>query len=331
MTVPWRSWYDVDTTHTVLDYGWRNDPRRVAEHLDDMHLKGGDPRFLIKGAHLFDQDDNADVFLWLVEQQVLGSLIPSFDQGQVGSCEGHGNGRAAQDTLLIAIADKAPSDDGSPTQWPGIGVCPEIVYANGRDMDGYHSGDGGTGAGTAKGLTNVGIPLRGKYGNYDFTQGWPENTSSERQLASRQVPSDIVAACNQHQIKDAALVQSGADAWTALGFYKPVAISGTIGRTMNRQPGGWCPRQGTWNHCQCLRGRCTVKGGKRAFVYQNSWGDYLGSSNNVVSLESGQQITLPPGCYLAEVSDVEGDLRQGDSFAFSHAHGWPATKLNWLI
>jgi len=83
------------------------------------------------------------------------------------------------------------------------------------------------------------------------------------------------------------------------------------------------------HNCQELCGVCNTKGNKPAFCYRNSWADYLGSENNQVELESGKVITLPAGCYLSDFESVERDLKQGDSFAYSHAQGFPAQTIPW--
>src|SRR5438270_10609848 len=107
---------------------------------------------------------------------------------------------------------------------------------------------------------------------------------------------------------------------------------------MKRQPGGWCPKTGNdWPHCEMVRGVCVVAGGASspfggdgafpwagdlpAWVEQNSWGAYLGTSNNQVQLASGKMIELPDGCYLSRYEERAADLKQGDTFAASAFQG----------
>jgi hypothetical protein len=85
------------------------------------------------------------------------------------------------------------------------------------------------------------------------------------------------------------------------------------------------------HNCQELCGTCVVKGNIPAVVYRNSWGDYLGSTNNKVQLESGREIELPEGCYLSRLEEIESELRQQDTFAVSEAVGFPLTDLSWFI
>ena len=167
-----------------------------------------------------------------------------------------------------------------------------------------------------------------KYPSLDLSGGY--SVSRCKSWGARGMPDELEPTAREHQIQTVTLVDTAEKAWAALGSGYMINICGSISRTMQRQKNGFCPKVGNdWDHSQRLRGRCTVKGGIRAFVYGNSWGDYLGSTNNTVELESGRTITLPPGCYLAEISDVERDLKQGDSFLYSAVKGLTPRNLSW--
>jgi hypothetical protein len=80
-----------------------------------------------------------------------------------------------------------------------------------------------------------------------------------------------------------------------------------------------------------FRGVFTAKGGRKGAVCQNSWGGYLGTDNNKLTLESGAEVELPEGCFGVDASAADRMLRERDSFAPSHAVGFPAQKLTWKL
>lgn len=280
------------------------------------------PRLAQALRNLAVADDNADVFFWKLEEKIWGRLLPVWDQGQIGSCVSHGGGKAAEDCLTIQCH---LNGDGAPP----ASVAREPIYGGSRCEIGGQWGDmqdGSTGSWCAEWLNKYGVCFYIAYPAVDLSDGYNE-ARCKRWGAQGAKP--VEAEAKQHPVQDVAPITSTADCWTALGAWKPINICGSIGRTMKRQVGGFCPRQGTWNHSQCLRGRCTVKGGRRAVVYQNSWGDYLGSDNNRVELATGEVVELPAGCYLSDLEEIAPDLRQGDTFAYSHAVGFPPVALDW--
>jgi hypothetical protein len=277
------------------------------------------------GTELYETGDS-DVFFWELEQRLLAQLLPTWNQGQLGSCVSHGWGRALQDRLLVQIAK------GVREMWAGFEVAREPIYGGSRVQVGGERGsyqDGSVGAWAAKWAESAGgIILCTKYGSIDLSNGYDAKRC--REWGAKGCPEELVPEAKKHQAT-VGVMQSGQNCWDALGNWNPVAICGSKGRTMKRQQGGWCQVQGTWAHCQCLRGRCTVKGGRRAIVYGNSWGDYLGSENNTVELESGRTIILPPGHYLSELDSIDQECRQSDTFAVSHGNGWERLDIPWLF
>jgi hypothetical protein len=301
-------------------FGWKKDNNAVARVLSQLQH----PFFSGAAPHLKGTGENKDVFFWEAEQKVLGQVLNSWDQGQVGSCVSHGSGRAAQDLLIVQIAL------GAAEEWEGHEVAREPIYGGSRCEVGGQYGDysdGSVGAWAAEWLNKWGIVLGEKYDSVDLSS---YNETRCRDWGAKGVPSDIETIAKQHHIQTT-MVSTVTEARDALANGYPISICGSLGRTMQRQAGGWCPVSGAWAHCQALRGVCTVKGGTPAFVYQNSWGDYLGNTNNVVTLESGRQVTLPQGCYLSDFDSVGRELKQQDTFAYSQAVGWPAQTISWLV
>jgi hypothetical protein len=305
----------------VPTFGWIDDPPEVERVLGQLPM----PSFELSAAGLSGTEER-DVFFWEFEERVLGRRLPAWNQGKVGSCVAHGWGRAAQDLLLVQIA--AGNAEGN----PGREVCREAIYGGARCEVGRQWGstqDGAVGAWAGKWVQDWGIILNDNYGAVDLSGGYDERRCKE--WGAKGVPDALEPECRLHPVKTVSLVETPEALAEGLRNYYPCAICGVLGRTMTRQPGGWCRVEGTWNHCQEICGVCTAKGGRPAFVYRNSWGDYLGPGNNQISLESGREVKLPDGCYLSEWEDVAAELRRRDTFVLSHATGWPPQTFSWLI
>ena len=136
-----------------------------------------------------------DVFASEIEQKILGKLLPTWNQGQVGSCVSHGTGRAFQDTLLAQIAM------GKAEQWPGSEVCREGIYGGSRVEIGggrLGGGDGSVGAWAADWLTKWGGGLLyTKYPELDLSGGYDERRC--REWGSRGVPDSLEKYAKEHQ------------------------------------------------------------------------------------------------------------------------------------
>lgn len=302
----------------VWNFGWIKNEEETKKFLSTLPH----PTFDEAAPHLKGYGEGKDVFLWEVEPKVLGSYSKSWDQGSLGSCVAKGSGRAAQILLMLQIV----AGNG---EWRGE-VAREPIYGGSRVNVGGQRGsysDGSTGSWAAKWLNTVGgIVLYGSEGLEGYY-----NIERCRQWGAQGVSQKYVDLAKKHPIQDVTMVTTAAQARDAIAAGFPISICGSTGRTMKRQPNGWCPRSGTWNHCQALIGVGVANDGRNFFVYVNSWGDYLGSTNNVVSLASGKTMILQEGMYIADFESVERDLRQQDSFAYSNAVGWEAQKLDWLV
>jgi hypothetical protein len=299
-------------------FGWRYDPKETERVMTKYGISASSDLDL---SQLVIEDDNKDIFAWDFEQKVLGKLLSVWDQSSLGSCVSHGSGRAAQDIILTQVALTGSEE------WPGFEVNREAIYGGSRVEIGGERGsyeDGSVGSWAAGWLSKYGVLFNTKYGNIDLSNGY--NVSRCREWGAKGVPDEIEPEAKKHPIQTTTMVNSSEDAWALLGHSYWISICGSKGRTMKRQSGGWCPVSGQWNHCQELCGRCTIKGGKRAFVYRNSWGQYLGSENNQIELESGNTITLPDGCYLSHPEEIESELRQQDTFAYSAFKGFPSQR-----
>lgn len=314
--------------------GWNFGRWYSQKALESFQESLPEPNFAKAAPELVGTGDNKDVFAWELEEKVLGKRLPAWNQGSIGSCVSHGCGRAAQDLLLAQVFL------GNLEEWPGYEVCREAIYGGSRVQVGHDGGggDGSVGAWGAGWLKQYGIILYKKYGSIDLSNGY--DIQRCKSYGSRGCPKELEDAAKEHPLGETTCITSQSMLQDAIANLYFISICGSLGRTMKRQSGGWCPVQGTWQHCQEINGVCVVKGGSSspfggdgatpysgdtvADVYRNSWGDYLGSDNNQVTLASGRTITLPDGCYLSHPQEVERDLRQQDTFAYSHAKAWPA-------
>lgn len=320
------------------NFGVVNDPEETAKIVGSWRTQRIEDHL----AELTAGDLPEDVFASEIEEKVLGKRLATWNQGSVGSCVSHGTGRAYQDVLLAQIAT------GAAEQWPGYEVCREAIYGGSRVEVGggrLGRGDGSVGAWAADYMTKWGGGLLyKKYAEVDLSGGYNETRC--RDWGYKGVPDNLEPIAKANPVKEATLVTTLAGLTAAIRALKFVSICGSKGRTMKRRAGGYCPVEGQWAHCQAIRGRCLVGGSSspfggdgafpytgnvEAFEYGNSWGDYLGDLNNVVTLASGKTYTLSPGHYLSHPSELESELRQNDTFAFAGAKGWVAEKISWIF
>lgn len=267
-------------------------------------------------------DDNHSQFVFLAEQKVVGSLLPSWDQGPYGECVSFGWGRGSQDCMFVAIA----SGNGS---WPGPQVATEPIYAGSRVEIGQGKirGDGSTGAWAAQWVQKFGLLFRQQYPGYDLSS---YNGSLGRQWGRRGVgvPKSLEDLSKQHPVKTVAQVTTADELWSALGNLYPVPVCSDVG--FDGKPGsdGIIAPRGTWGHCMLFRGRYTdpVKG--RCVVCQNSWGDYLNGRLTVHTADMGD-VQLPEGCFGVTLAVAGRMVAENDSFAISDVQGFPSRKIDW--
>ncbi len=302
--------------------GWLNRPTDVWQAVKLIEGSGAKARFRDAAPNLMPlESDGGNAVLWLAEKQVRGSLMPSWNQGSVGSCVGFGTTRAVQDLLYVEVAA------GEPEQYPGADLCPEITYAGSRVEigGGQIGGDGSIGAWAARFVKEYGVVKRGVYGSLDLTS---YNESQCRSLGNSGVPSNVEAEAKLHPVTAVALVQTGAEGWAAIQAGKPIAVCSNQGFTTTLK-NGFCEPSGQWAHCMEVRAAITTKFRSKAFVIQNSWGGYLGGDRKV-ELADGSTLELPEGCFCADYDVVASMLSQGDSWAFAGLTGWRANKLTWI-
>ena len=252
-----------------------------------------------------------DAFMWEAEEAILKSLLPAHAQ-KIGSCVSHGWGRGAQDLMLCEIWFHKESES-----FPGQ-VATEPIYAGSRVEIGrgrIGNKDGSLGSWAADWVSKYGIVIRGKYGNVDLSFN-DENLAKRWGAPNAGVPDDLESLAKEHPVKTVALVTTTQGAADALANYYPIPICSNQGFSMVRDANGICRGEGQWAHCMLVRGVCILKGGKRIFIIQQSWGESP-TGPNVLKLESGKEVTMPQGCFGCEEQVMAKILGARDSFAIS--------------
>lgn len=261
------------------------------------------------------------VFFWEFEEALLGKTL-EIGRQTIGDCVSWGSKHICSDQIVIEAACS-----GGHEQFVAE-VATEPIYSGCRVEigGGRLSGDGALGVWAMKWVTQYGIILRLKYGNIDLTT---YDGGRARSWGGRGngCPDELEPIAKQHPISDGSLCQSADDAIPILANLNGITTASNVGFTSKRDKRGICRRSGTWNHQMGLRGVFMDKSGEILVPQQNSWADYLGSTNNKVTTYSGREVTLPAGCYLTTMEDLNVQLRQGDSFAHSGVRGWRKQDL----
>ncbi len=288
-------------------FGWVRDPAAVDAVASELKA----PAFRDTPAFRAVYDGPDDVFLWDACRKATGDLLPPRDQKAVGSCVGFGTASAVEHLLCVQIANGAGEDFHDLAQ--------EVIYGGSRVEigGGRIRGDGSVGAWAAKWVTRYGVVPRGLFGPRDL------RTYSEarcREYGRTGVPDDLEPLARRHPVKAVSNVRSWDECRAAVRNGYPVAVCSDQGFTMARDRDGFARPSGSWAHCMAVVG---VQGGRRpgAFVL-NSWGPSAHTGPRGAGDPS-------PAGFWADAAVVDRMLQQGDSWAFGHAVGFPAQKLNW--
>jgi len=291
----------------IRAFGWVDDPHAVQAVANANCFA----RFCDTEAFGAAYEGPDDVFLWDACRQATGDLLPPRDQRGVGSCVAFGTASAIEHLLCVQIAN------GSSEEYRDL--AQEVIYGGSRVEIGGGTirGDGSIGAWAARFATRYGVIARGRYGSHDLRN---YDEARCREFGSRGVPDELEPLAKQHPVKSASNVRNWDECRSAIRNGYPVAVCSSQGFAMQRDAEGFCRASGTWAHCMAIVG---IRGGSRpgAFLL-NSWG------SNAHTGPRGPGDPSPAG-FWADAHVVDRMLKQGDSWAFSHAVGFPARKLNW--
>ncbi len=292
---------------SVRAFGWVDDPREVSAIAESQRFG----RFCDTEAFGAVYEGPDDVFLWEACRKATGELLPARDQKSVGSCVGFGTASAIEHLLCVQIANGASEEYRDLAQ--------EVIYGGSRVEIGGGTirGDGSIGAWAAQFVTRFGVVARGKFGTHDLRS---YDEARCREFGARGVPDDLEPIAKQHPVRSASNVRNWDECRAAIRNGYPVAVCSSQGFTMHRDADGFCRASGTWAHCMAIVG---IRGGPRSGAFLlNSWGP------NAHTGPRGLGDPSPAG-FWADSTILDRMLKQGDSWSFSNAVGFPARKLNW--
>jgi hypothetical protein len=304
--------------------GWVPRPAAVEAVLRELR-RAGKPATVEEIPQLVGLYGSTDdpVFMWDAEVKQFGRVLPSWDQGQVGTCVSFGYARGVQDLLLNEVHFL-----GHAERWPDAEIATEPIYALSRVEvgGGGLDGDGSVGAWAAKAVRQWGMLLRKSYAaggrTYDLSR---YSESLSRQWGDAGLPDALEPEAKLHPVTEVALVTTAEGLWAAIGARKAVPVCSMQGFATTRDADGYCARQGQWAHCMLYRGRFVHPTKGKSVVIQNSWGGYLRGPDQVKYKDADGQVktfTLPEGCFCVPLTVAAEAIREGDTFALAGFTGW---------
>jgi len=310
-----------------MGMGWVNDPEAVQAVADTFPAV----RFAATPAgRVAEGDLPRFVYLWHAERKLTGRPTPLKDQNPTGSCVGFGTTTAIERTLAAEIAARG----GDPSEFTHFSE--EVTYAGSRvEVNGGRvpfRGDGSTGGWAAKFVTAWGMVPRAVHGRHDLRA---YDAARARAWGASGVPDDLEPTARQFPVKDATRVRSWGEAKRALASGYGIQVASSQGFARVRDARGVAAPRGRWAHSMCLDGYHTDSDGREYGHVENSWSDLPDASGR----RTGQSYhTGPTGWgdpttagFWADAQVIDRMLREGDSWAYSGAVGFPARKLDWFI
>lgn len=266
---------------------------------------------------------HVDIIPWELEEKALGAAQRPHYQRR-GTCVAQAFSRAVELTML---ADMVIHGEGE--EWVAQ-VHPGSIYGISRVEvgGGRLRGDGSLGAWAAKGVVQYGVLFRRKYPAYDLSGADDETFAVD--WGARGVPDELEPIMREHPVGDASMVLNGEQYKVAAYAWKPVPICSMQAFRTQRDSYGMCapnPRD-TWAHCMLAAGLLQIKhpqhpNGRYVVPIAQSWGPNNPSGNTRVVLQTGREITLPPGWFLVDIEVLDRNiLPRRDSFALAGVKGW---------
>lgn len=260
------------------------------------------------------------VYLWKAHEKVMGAPPPIKNQNPTGSCVGFGTTTGVERTLAAEIALRGGTKDEFTF------FSEEVTYAGSRyeaigNRPPSFRGDGSNGSWAAKFVTEWGMVPKGKYGDLDLTH---YSASRARSWNNTGVPDFLEPTAKKFPVKSAARITNVRDAQAAIASGYGIQMASSLGAARQRDANGIVRESGRWAHSMCVDGY-HQDGLRLYFHVENSWDRsyHVGPVGWGSPTEAGFWI----------ISDsIAPALKQGDSYAFSGATGFPARKLpDWFV
>jgi hypothetical protein len=296
--------------------GWVNDPESSRAAAEAM------PTRVFADTPAGQTDDlPPHAYLWQAHQKLTGAPPPLKDQNPTGSCVGFGTTTAVERTLACEIVQRG----GHPSEFTLFSE--EVTYAGSRvEANGGRSpirGDGSNGSWAARFVTKWGMVPKAKYGGIDLTQ---YSASRARAWNYSGVPDELEPVARKFPVKDATRITNWRDAKRALANGYGIQVASSQGFVRQRDGNGVAQPGPRWAHSMCLDGY-HIENGKEYGHIENSWAR---TNYHVGPVGWGNPTTAG---FWAESEVIERMLREGDSWAYSGAVGFPrkVVPLDWNI
>lgn len=314
--------------------GWENEPVWVSDQLARMPNPFIEDTGFCQAAA---DEPHKDIMPWTLEERVIGKRLRAHYQAR-GTCVSQAWARAVQLTNLVDMVIHGEGEEWTARVHPGSIYAFSRVEVGGGKI----RGDGSLGAWAAQAVRKHGCLYRIKYPGFDLTGDTDETHAVGWAAPGDGVPNSLEEFAKQHLIDDCSLVTTGEQYAQCQREWRFIPICSRQGFTTVRDKYGMCYPKGTWAHCMLGAGIVSIKypqypqGLLTAPIYQ-SWGDNNPSGNDKVTLQTGREITLPPGVFLVDIEVVASRMLPArDSFALRGSRGWnvqlteEARKKLWL-
>lgn len=311
--------------------GWVNDPDEswAAAQALDVQVFAATP-----AGQAADADLPKAVYLWQAHERLTGRKPPLKDQNPTGSCVGFGTTTAVERTLAAEVAARNGLAGEFSLFSEEVTYAGSRVEANGgtcpiRRTRDNPDGDGSNGGWAAKFVTRWGMVPKGRHGPIDLTE---YSAARARSWNYSGVPDALEPVARLFPVRSAARVTSWRDAKKALASGYAGVVCSSQGFDRQRDANGVAAPRGRWAHAMCLDGYHTAPGGREYGHIENSWSRVPPANVPYHVGPTGWGDPTGAG-FWADAEVIDRMLREGDSYFFSGATGFPRKDLplDWVI
>lgn len=312
--------------------GWIDDPWAVNQVLETLPIPILSESS--EGRRLTDvRRDGQNVALWELERRHLGQVMRAHYQRR-GTCVGQGFSRAVQHLILHEIAA------GEIEEWWARVMVASIYGTSRVEIGGGRiGGDGSVGAWAAKAVNEYGVLLRMKYkvGSQSVDLSSDDDDYLCVEWGRNGMPDHLEPEAAKHKVGGISLITTTEMSEAALQNGKMIAICSNRGFTTTRDEYGMCRPSGSWSHCMEKAGVLYIKhpqypSGRRVIGIWQSWSNSSPDGNDRVTLQTGQEITLPPGVFLIDDEVYERDMLSArDTWGLAGMSGWVPTEQDFVL